>query len=187
MFALDHTHYKRWHSVHVYDLKLLSRAHPDIYRKFSVNGGFVLSRTKNPFSAMGIDQCHEQLDKFVKGDGGALGLTEDEEKLRRWMVSGPEVAHLVKTFEEDSVLKSQKDSEYRHHEQTPAFQARFKKHVANLIEEFKKLRNPFEDDGNVELIQLDTKNVLSDAVLKAVNEVEELSYRQAKQFTRKDW
>ena len=103
------------------------------------------------------------------------------------MVSGPEVAHLVKTFEEDSVLKSQKDSEYRHHEQTPAFQARFKKHVANLIEEFKKLRNPFEDDGNVELIQLDTKNVLSDAVIKAVNEVEELGYRQAKQFTRKDW
>ena len=68
------------------------------------------------------------------------------------MVSEPEVAYLVKTFEEDSVLKSQKDLEYRHYEQTPAFQARFKKHVANLIEEFKKLRNQFEDDGNVELI-----------------------------------
>ena len=97
------------------------RAHPDIYRKFSVNGGFVLSRTKNPFSAMGNDQCHKQLNKFVKGDWEALGLTEDEEKLRRWMVSGPEVAHLVKTCEEDRVLKSLKYSEYRHHEQTSAF------------------------------------------------------------------
>ena len=68
MFALDRTHYKRWLSVHVYDLRLLSKTHPDIYREFSVNGGFVLSRTKNPFSAMGNDQCHKQLNKFVKGD-----------------------------------------------------------------------------------------------------------------------
>ena len=82
-------------------------------------------------------------------------------------------------------MKNQKDSVYRHHEQTPAFQAQFKKHVRKLVEEFKKLRNPFEDDGNVELIQLDTRDVLGDAVIKTVNEVEEIGYRQAKEFTQK--
>ena len=30
---------------------------------------------------MGIDQHYEQLNKDVKGDGSAVGLTEDAEKL----------------------------------------------------------------------------------------------------------
>jgi len=49
-------------------------------------GCFVIARTKSPFSSMGIDQCHEQLNKIVKGNGGAIGLTEDNDKLRRWTI-----------------------------------------------------------------------------------------------------
>jgi hypothetical protein len=65
-----------------------------------------------------VSQATQQI---LKGDGGALSLTEDEEKLSRWMISGPEVAHLVKTCEEDRVLKSLKYSEYRHHEKLQLF------------------------------------------------------------------
>ena len=65
MFALDHTHYKRWLSVHMYNLRLFSKTQPNIYREYSVNDGFVLSRAKNLF--MGINQCHYQFNKFVKG------------------------------------------------------------------------------------------------------------------------
>ena len=39
---------------------------------------------------MGLDQRQEQHDKDVKGEGGAIGLTEDEDKLSRWMVCGTE-------------------------------------------------------------------------------------------------
>ena len=31
---------------------------------------------------MGIDQCHKQINKIVKGDGGVVSLTEGEDKLR---------------------------------------------------------------------------------------------------------
>ena len=31
----------------------------------------------------------------IKGYGGVLGLTEDEEKLQCWMVCGPEVARAI--------------------------------------------------------------------------------------------
>ena len=58
--------------AYAYDLRLLSEKHPDIAREFSVNGLFVLSRTKKPFSAMDIDQCHEKLNKLMTGDVGEL-------------------------------------------------------------------------------------------------------------------
>ena len=85
------------------------------------SGDFVIKRTKNPFSSMGIDQCHEQLNTIVKGDGGALGLTEDEDKFRRWMVCGPEISRMVNEFEHVTVL-SNEDTQFRHHEDTPGFQ-----------------------------------------------------------------
>ena len=42
------------------------------------------------FSTMAIDQAHEQNNAVIKGDGGAIGLTEDQTALRRWAVAGPE-------------------------------------------------------------------------------------------------
>ena len=31
----------------------------------------------------------------VKGEGGAVGLTENPSALRRWMVSGPELSRMI--------------------------------------------------------------------------------------------
>ena len=56
-------------------------------------------QTTHAFSAMAIDQAHEQNNAFVKGDGGAVGLTENPSALQRWMVAGPEVARVIKEFE----------------------------------------------------------------------------------------
>ena len=68
IFALDHHHYARWLSVHHYDMQMLQTTNPDIYEEFKVNGNFTVKRTKNPGSAMGLDQRHEQLNKDVKGN-----------------------------------------------------------------------------------------------------------------------
>ena len=58
-----------------------------------------MNKTAKRFSAMAIDQAHEQNNAMVKGDGGAVGLTENPNALRRWMLSGPEMARLVNEFE----------------------------------------------------------------------------------------
>ena len=44
----------------------------------------------NKFSRMPIGQAHEQNNQLVKGDGGAVGLTENLVAFRRWMIAGPE-------------------------------------------------------------------------------------------------
>ena len=66
IFALDHIHYSRWLTVHHYDMEMLSTTTPDVFNEFC-NGNFTVKLTRNPFSAMGLNQHHEQLNKDVKG------------------------------------------------------------------------------------------------------------------------
>ena len=70
-FALDHTNYARWLSVHIRDMLSLSQTHPDVYDSFCA-GAFVAHKTHKAFSAMALDQAHEQVNALVKGDGGQL-------------------------------------------------------------------------------------------------------------------
>ena len=47
----------------------------------------------------GNRQSHEQDNALTKGDGGAVGLTEQESAFLRWMVAGPEVCRLAAQYE----------------------------------------------------------------------------------------
>ena len=98
MFALDHTHYSKWLPVHIRDMTLLSEDHPKFYDEFCV-GKFVVHKSSNKFSAMAINQCHEQNNALIKESGGAVGLVTNPGALRRWMVAGPEVVRMVNEFE----------------------------------------------------------------------------------------
>ena len=60
---------------------------------------FVVNKTNRAFSSLPIDQAHKQTNKIVKGDGGAIGLTESSTQLLRWMVSGPEISRIINDFE----------------------------------------------------------------------------------------
>ena len=60
IFIFDHIHYAR-------DMEVLETTNPAIYHEFNDNGNFVVNRTQNRFSSMGLDQRHEQLNKNVKG------------------------------------------------------------------------------------------------------------------------
>ena len=66
IFAFDHIHYSRWLPVHHRDMETLCENSNVIYEEFINNGNFVVHRTRNPFSTMGLDQRHEQLNKDVK-------------------------------------------------------------------------------------------------------------------------
>ena len=75
-FALDHTHYSRWVPVHLRDMVSLKECHPSVYEEF-MKGNFTVKKSKHAFSAIAIDHAHEQNNASVKGDGGAVGLTEN--------------------------------------------------------------------------------------------------------------
>lgn len=103
-FANNNFNYARWLPIHLRDMMCLQRRHPEVAEEFR-NGNFVVHKSCRNFSAMAIDQAHEQANAVIKGDGGAIGVTEDPSALRRWMVAGPEVSRLVSEYEAASEAK----------------------------------------------------------------------------------
>ena len=76
IFSLDYFSYARWLSVHVRDMHTLQERLPQVHREFC-RGAFVARKTACSCSVMTLDQAHEQVNALVKGDGGAVGLTDN--------------------------------------------------------------------------------------------------------------
>ena len=82
--------------VHNRDMRNL----PDSIRnEFERQGHWIHSKTNNAFSAIPVDQGHEQENASMKGSGGCILLTENPITFRYWMISGPELVRLQKQFE----------------------------------------------------------------------------------------
>jgi len=79
-FALDAVHYSRWLPVFVRTLQDLPEKYPDIHAEL-LRGNFTSSKTATPFSAISDDQLLEHNNKFIKGDGGAIGILDSENAL----------------------------------------------------------------------------------------------------------
>lgn len=173
-FALDHTHYARWIPVHIRDMKSL----PDSVME-SFRSCWVVQKTRHKFSCMPIDQAHEQNNQLVKCSGGAVGLTENPSAFRRWMIAGPEQARLLSEFEEQFLAPRNHSDE--HHEQTPSIQNAFRRQVNSLSEVIAAMGNPFLDDGP-ELLVLDTRNCVDDAVVATVKKIEQLGIEQYQKY-----
>ena len=108
-FALGHTNYARWIPVHLRDMVCLHHKHRGVFAEFR-KGNLLVKKTTHVFSGIAIDQAHEQNNASVKGDSGAVGLTENPAALRRWMVSGPEMARLIGEFEVSTKKRNKKNS-----------------------------------------------------------------------------
>ena len=75
------------------------------------NWFFTICKCKLHFSNIITDQAHEENNKFVKIDGGATGIFENESALLKWVVAGPMVSDMLKKAD----VLSGKTSEFNHH------------------------------------------------------------------------
>ena len=176
-FALDRAKYARWLPVHLRDMLTLQEKHPQIYSQFFL-GHFTVPKSNRKFSCMSIDQAHEQLNAVIKGDGGAVGLTENEAALARWVTAGPEVVRTLLQFEGQQCSIR---SEFKHHEQTPFFQRRFKDDVAQLVEVFEE-ETPFAVAGNDDLVVLCDHTIANPIVVTTVRNAEKIGKEQLHKF-----
>ena len=135
--------------------------HPGVARKFRA-GSFTVQKTK-VFSTIAIDQAHEQNNSCIKGDGGAVGLTDNPSTLLCWTVAGPEVARAIEEFQDgDEHWRRRVDT--RHHNQIPSVQTSFAKDVCSLISVIEELGNHFEEES----IDLDTKKMAYPAAVECL-------------------
>ena len=181
-FALDHVNYARWLSVHLRDMSNLWSLHPITAREFDI-GHFVIHKTKRVFSGIALDQAHEQNNASVKGDGGAVGLTENPSALRRWMVAGPEVSRLVEEFE--SCLHMAQSDEgiegVQHHDVSQSIQGTFVHDISSLTQVICEMGNPFLEETQ-DLFSLDTKEFANPGMIRVVQEMETIGKKQAEVF-----
>ena len=144
-FANNNVNYARWLPIHFRDMMLLGEAHPQLTAEFH-SGKCVVHKSNREFSALAIDQAHEQANAVIKGDGGAICVTEDPSALRRWMIADPEVSHLVAKYESASEAKDA-DENTRHHEQAEHTQNAFFDKVQKIYTVMKDMGNPFMDEA----------------------------------------
>ena len=164
-FANNNVNYAHWLPVHLKNMMCLEQQHPEVAREFH-KGNFVVHKSRREFSAIAINQAHEQNNTVIKGDGGAVGLTEDPGALWRWMVAGPELSRLIAEYEAmpgviDAAISS------KHHEQTLSAQRSFIEKAEALHAVLKEMGNPFQEDS-VDLLVLDTKNIADQALAELV-------------------
>jgi len=151
----------------------LATKRASVYTQF-LAGNFTVKKTTHAFSAMAIDQAHEQNNALVKGDGGAVGLTENLTALWRWMVSGPEMARVIAEFQATSETNK---ADHKHHEQTKHTQVAFARDVRSLTQVIGEMGNPFCDDSK-DLLVLDSRDLADPAVINTVREIEKLGQEQ---------
>ena len=182
LFANNNINYARWLPVHLRDMLNLERTHPEVAKQFHL-GAFVVHKSGRDFSSMALDQAHEQNNAVIKGDGGAIGLTEDPSALRRWMVAEPEVSRMVANYEKASEKKDVKEDS-RHHEQSPTAQKRFLDKVRRLTAVIEEMGNPFAEE-TTDLLTLDMKDKADPSAAELIATHHERAKEQFKTFMDK--
>ena len=173
-FALGHTNYARWIPVHLRDMVFLHDKHPGVFAEFR-KGNFVVKKTTHVFSGIAIDKAHGQNNASVNGDGGAVGLTENPAALRRWMVSGPEMARLIGEFEVST--RKRKKTDFRHHEQRKHAQMTFGQDITSLTDVIEEMGNPFAENSK-DLLVLDSRDLADPAVIHMLRQIKSLGQEQ---------
>ena len=69
------------------------------------------TKIKEKFSCIADDNAHEQNNKLIRDDGGAIGILNSPKALMRWMVAEPEVARMLSEYNESA----KNNSDFRSH------------------------------------------------------------------------
>ena len=148
-----------------------------VYKEF-LRGNFTVKKTGCAFSDIALDQAHEQNNASVKDDGGTVGLTQNLQTLRRWMVFEPEIEKF-----QASIKKPETESDLRHHEQTKSVQVTFFNQVKALSNLITEMENPFTDDSN-DLLVLDPEIWLYTLVINSMRNLEQTGQKQYETFVK---
>lgn len=100
------------------------------------------------------------------------------------MLSGPEIARIVKQFDDEYIYDNDPDDPQNcHHEAGRASQQTFQRQVKSLTNVVRTMGNPFQDDFP-ELIKLDTRDCVNSGVSETLRSFEETGKQQYKDYKK---
>ncbi|KAJ8888479.1 hypothetical protein PR048_007970 [Dryococelus australis] len=178
--AFKVSHIKKARHIHDSSSIVIStkqERNPDVLDAFE-NDAFVTRKTERSFLAFALDHAHGQLNSVLKSDGGIVGLTQNIETLRRFMVAGLELARMLHLFEERHCYNK---PQLRHHEETLSCREKFSKHVDAIVLAVEIVGNPF-GVANGDLHRLDDHVVMGDKVAASIMAIEKEGQEQFQEF-----
>ena len=105
--------------------------------------------------------------------------TQNPVAFRRWMLSGPETARLLKKFEEEYPPDDdpQIPKNFQHHEQALSTQKSLQRQVTSISETIRRMGNPFFEDFP-DLVTLDNRICADETAVVAVHTLEDTGKKQ---------
>jgi len=106
---------------------------------------------------------HEQNNKTIKGDGGAVDIFGSETTLVKWMVTGSEIARMMHELKQTAAVIQNADSpKHIHHEHTGMFQSCYSCHVSEVVKSVHQCGNLFAEQ---QLQTADNRKIIMTAVV----------------------
>ena len=140
-------------------------------------GYFTVNKTDDPLSSMGVDQVHEQNNKVIKVDGGAISILENETALLKWAVAGPTVSDLNQAdYDLPNPQKPPKD-----HEDTDLHEKNFRKDRNSFLRAIMEYGNPFREEEPV-LVQIVSKHIADENATSSAKRARETDLNQFDSF-----
>ena len=155
----------------------LQKNHPGVYEAF-LKGKFSVQKSNRKFPRIAADQNHEQMNAKIKGVGGAIGLTENETALQRWLICGPEISRLLDEFESTN---EGVNHVREHHDFSDCVQSIFHKEVKSLLPALGDVGNPFDDDSS-DLLDLETNIAVPETIAQNLYKLENVGEKQFRDF-----
>ena len=85
----------------------------------SVKRYLTVSKSLRTFSNLAVDQSHEQNNKPIKVDRGAIGILENEATHLKWSVAGPMLSDILKAAD---LFENKPNEVYDYHGDIKLFQ-----------------------------------------------------------------
>ena len=138
----------------------LQHTSADDWREFE-QGGFTVSTNPISFTAIGVEQAQEHVNKIHKGHGGMSGITNSPEALLRYCLSTPELTRISR--ETEQMLGMTQAVQTHHHNLCKANVVRQEKYIKQL-KDILSPANPFKvpestDGTEKKLVHL-TNNII---------------------------
>ena len=142
-FSMDHQNYAHYLTCYILLLLNLDISHPgakDLLKK----RGFSVGRSTFPASRVPIDQMIEHCNKDAKGNGGVVGISQNNSAYQRWCITRHRRASFVSLLKEQLGVNS-KDNP--HKDNMKSEMKKSDKKVRAVMQSFKGFQNPFEMTG----------------------------------------
>jgi hypothetical protein len=147
-------------------------------------GGFTVNTSPVAFTAVGVDQAQEHLNKDHKGDGGISGITNYPDVLLRYCLSTPGLTRL--SHETEAMLGVRSPGRKQHHllsEATVAHRERYIRQVKDVLSKVNPFKVPECTDGTeLKLIHLTNKMIMPDSVQQNILDTEKRGETAYKSF-----